>query len=315
MKLISRKVILRVSAALVLTGFLNGCFTGVESTPKITQKELKKQNIVDIPESHILDGITAERPASWAPGKRFYVADNRVSRVAWRVDPVAAADSLQGRMLVLTAIDTVPTLTDHSEIQVSMAADDGGAVVEFRTGLTPEQWSKIDSYAIPHLIDMQMISRVRDKLVGGRYYVLPARRIGSSGVDTVGTRYQSVVITDILPAAESTPVRTVFVDSEGNTASLLMTLGDSPSSRRNFETLFTATDPRTRYKNISPENWQKIIHSRVALGMTPDECRLALGSPDNYTRFPTTAGMVERWTYSGGVYLVFEDGLLSAFRQ
>jgi hypothetical protein len=49
--------------------------------------------------------------------------------------------------------------------------------------------------------------------------------------------------------------------------------------------------------------------------MTSSECRLALGAPNDYTRVPTTGGMVERWTYDNGVYLMFEDGVLTRYRK
>lgn len=42
--------------------------------------------------------------------------------------------------------------------------------------------------------------------------------------------------------------------------------------------------------------------------MTRDECRLALGAP-------ATTGMVEFWQYSDGIYLLFEENILTRFRR
>lgn len=307
----SIKNIVLVSLVILLTG----CFTGIESTPKITAKELKKQNIVDSPERHVLDGIEGDAPAKWQPGKRFYIADDRAARAAWRVEPLSASVGLNGKFVALRSIDTVPTLTDRDEVQLTLTVENDTTLLVLRTGLTPAQWEKAETFTLPHIIDMDVVDNAAKKLVGNTYYVLVGRRIGHNGNDTVGTRYQPVTITSVLPSTESAPLKAVFTDSQGHTASVVMTYGDSPTARRNFETIFALTDPRLKYKNITQENWDRIIHGKVALGMTPEECRLALGSPDNYTRIPTTAGMVERWTFTNGVYLVFEEGLLSAFRM
>ena len=66
---------------------------------------------------------------------------------------------------------------------------------------------------------------------------------------------------------------------------------------------------------MTDEVWDLVVHSRVRAGMTPAECRLALGAPNDYLRLPSTAGMVERWVYDDGVYLIFEDGQLANFRK
>lgn len=294
---------------------VSGCFTGVESTPKITQKELKKQNVTDTPEKHVLGNLSTEAPVLWQPGRRFYVADNRAARAAWRIEPAFEAGNLKGKFLQLVSTDTVPTLTDRTEIQLTMAVEGDTTQLSFRTGLTPQQWQEVKNFSLPHLIDMEIVDTVKKRLLGNTYYILTSRRTGANADDTLGTRYQPVTVIDVKPESEATPVRVYFRDNAAHTASVVMTLGDSPTARRNFETIFSLSDPRSKYKNITDENWEKIIHGRIAIGMTPEECRLALGSPDSYTRIPTTAGMVERWTYTNGVYLVFEEGLLSAFRQ
>lgn len=293
---------------------LSGCFTGVESTPKITAKEVHKKKVTDTPESHLLDNVVETRPSQWTPGRLFYVADNRAVRAALRTEPFDGGGDIEGKIVELVGIDTVVTLTGTQDVQLAVAADDGKLTMIFSTGMTPEQWRSVDSFSLPHFIDMETVRKTASELVGRKFYILPSRRLGHNGVDTIGTRYQEVTITDVLPSTEATPLRVYFADDEGHLSSVLMTIGDATTSRRNFETLFSIRSPRDKYKNISDETWERIRHSNIALGMTPEECRLALGSPDNYIRVPSTAGMVERWTYSNGVYLIFEDGVLSSFR-
>ena len=86
-------------------------------------------------------------------------------------------------------------------------------------------------------------------------------------------------------------------------------------SPRTFPTLFSFDDPRKKYPDISPENWERIINGRVEAGMTREECRLALGSPKEVDRAANNSYLREIWLYENGIYLVFEDGLLKIYRR
>lgn len=57
------------------------------------------------------------------------------------------------------------------------------------------------------------------------------------------------------------------------------------------------------------------MRGQVAEGMTKEECTLSLGAPQSVDRVPTHGGLLERWVYDNGVYLVFADGILERFRQ
>ena len=48
--------------------------------------------------------------------------------------------------------------------------------------------------------------------------------------------------------------------------------------------------------------------------MTRDECRLALGAPNSYRTIPVYNAIVEQWNYDDGLYLIFEDGILTRYR-
>jgi hypothetical protein len=61
--------------------------------------------------------------------------------------------------------------------------------------------------------------------------------------------------------------------------------------------------------------WQNITRSRVAQDMTREECRLALGSPNSVQRRNAITAIQELWLYENGIYLTFEDGILTSFRQ
>ncbi|MDE6513468.1 MAG: hypothetical protein K2L05_04720, partial [Muribaculaceae bacterium] len=87
------------------------------------------------------------------------------------------------------------------------------------------------------------------------------------------------------------------------------------ATARTFANQFSLTNPRKNYPQISDTNWNLISQGRVALDMTREECRLALGAPSQVDREALPNGIFERWIYEDGVYLFFTDGLLTRFRQ
>ena len=58
---------------------MTSCFTGIESTPKITASDVKKQNIPVKEEDSFLSEIKPQPFSEWEKGKRFYVSDDKFS--------------------------------------------------------------------------------------------------------------------------------------------------------------------------------------------------------------------------------------------
>ncbi len=88
---------LRLLPAILLTAFLSSCFTGVEYTPRVGAREVKRENITVTPEDTFLAGVTDESLGEWRPGKRFRVTNDKIRlifrrhrfalRLARRKDP------------------------------------------------------------------------------------------------------------------------------------------------------------------------------------------------------------------------------------
>ena len=302
----------------VMAAALQGCFTGVESTPRITARDIKRQGIRQNPEDTYLADLKLESPRQWQPGKTFHVSDNRIALIFTPGVEGASAtipDSLGGTTLTLAAVDKIHGVTGADEVQL-MFTDTAGHRLAYRPGLSVGAFGADSALNIPFAIDNALVDSVRNRLRGHTYYVLPQRRFDAAGNVTEGLRYIPVTVTDVQPGDANYPLRVLFTEKADTAVySLLMTIGRSASATRNFKTLFSLTDPRLKYPQISDHAWDLIQHSRIETGMTPDECRLALGAPTEYIKFPTTAGMAERWTYGDGVYLYFEDGMLSRFRR
>ena len=54
---------------------------------------------------------------------------------------------------------------------------------------------------------------------------------------------------------------------------------------------------------------------KVRIGMTQDEAIISMGKPYDINRTVGSYGTHEQWCYNGGVYLYFEDGILSSWQD
>ena len=300
---------------------LGGCFTGVESTPRITGKDvLRQQAATTTAEQRYLADIRPEPPARWDIGKRFIVTDNRIGIVldmqagggnGLRKAPVA------GDTLRLAAESLTPTLTDTPEVTLSFT-DAHGDSIAYHTGIDERAWQQRQSFEIPFTIDADIIDSLSHRLCGKHLYIIAQRRMSwPDGAVIAPRRYVGVTVRGVCRGTAELPFIIVF-EPDANPETLqavYMTLGDGAAATRNFDKVFALDDPRTRYPRIDDDVWELICEGKLKLGMTPDECRLSSGAPSDYLKVPSTGGMVEHWTYPDGVYLIFEDGTLARYRR
>lgn len=311
-----RGIQLTVAVALMVPT-LTSCFTGVESTPKITAREIRKKRIEATPEIKLMESVTPEPVASWQPGKAFRITDDRIGLI---FSPGVAGygnqvpDSLTGRTLRLMEIGQVTGITGEQEAVVTFMLDSGQKLV-FRPGITYDAMTALSQFAVPFTVEMSVVERADSLLRGHTYYYLAARRMDRQGNEITGPRYQPVTVTHVGAGTDTRPLRIYFTDTDGDERSVLATIGRTRTATRNFNTLFAMSNPREKYREITDKTWKMIVESTVEPGMTTQECLLALGSPNEHLRLPSTGGMVERWSYDNGIYLYFEDGHLARYRR
>ena len=294
---------------------MQGCFTGVESTPRISYTESKADTKARTsPERSLLAGISRQEPAKWQPGKRFYVTDSKIS-IIFTPQASEAADNLFGKEITYHGIVPALSVTGEPASDVVFMSPSGQRL-SYRVNYSRDTLLTRRTLDIPFTVEMSVVDSVAEKIRGKQYYIttpLWYDGIGSQPAD--GLRHIPVEIESVLPGNTVFPLRVVFHPLGGTALySVYMSIGDQRTATRNFDTLFSITDPRTLYPRISDETWNLIVHSRVKDGMTRDECRLALGAPRTIGQRPTRGGMVEYWSYDDGLYLIFEDGLLTTHR-
>lgn len=307
---------LRIILCAGFAAAMHSCFTGVESTPKISYSDVKKERIVQAPEQSFLSNVTAEPPQAWRPGKKFYVSDNKIG-IMFLPSADATDEILAGKQISFHTMRPFVNLTGEEITEIEFVSPQGHRLI-YRDN-TP--WKDIPAKPqldVPFTIEMSIVDSVKNQILGKTYYASTPLWYTPDGAQAVnGLRHVPIEVVDVKPGNEFYPLRVVFrpTDTE-RTFSMFMTIGSKPTSTRNFHTLFSFDNPRDKYDYISDEVWNLIMHSRVRKGMTREECRLALGTPTTIGQRPAQGGMVEYWHYSDGIFLLFEDGgYLDYFRR
>lgn len=301
------------SIAVALSAMLAGCFTGIESTPKITAGDVRREQAQPNPDDDYPGHLDYGHFPDWRPDKRFVVNDSKIGMVLHDGNG-AEARLLSGDTIILTGIDEMPTLTGENELVITFR-DRTGKSYGYRTGRTADAVKKEEVFEIPFAVEESLVEQVRRKMKGESYYTVSATWLDTLCRPRQGRKFVPVRVTDVTAGNAFYQVLLHLDDENGEPFTLYMNVGSGIKAPRRFSSMLSLENPRKRYPDITEDTWRNIINGKVALDMTRDECRLALGTPDNVDRTPGYSILREVWTYENGVYLIFEDGLLRRFRQ
>lgn len=296
---------------------LQSCFTGVESTPKITYREVKdNKSGTRSAETTFSSQFKAEKYSEWENGKLFYVTSPKISLILSSGNPdIQPTMPVEGDTLVLCGRRSATDLTGKDIVELVFASrHNSNNTFIYRTGATDDELKSRQNVEVPFTIDLDLVKKTRDALAGRELYVLTPLWSDTEGNSVEGKKYVKVKVEDVCPANDVYPLKVLFTEEEGKTPYSVMMSAASENARwipREFPAVFSFTDPHLEYPQISDEMWEKIIHGRVTAGMTKTEASLALGSPVSIDRGHDHSAAYERWRYSDGIYLIFEDGLLT----
>ena len=303
-----RPLLLRAAAVLITGTAATGCFTGVESTPKITDADVRRETTPPTPDETYLHDVRYAPRAQWQEGRPFVVTDAKISRAlvpdAYGQRQLAEGDTLRYEGLT-------PGRSLASELVSDLRfIDTGGNGFTFRVDVEPDSLLQ-RVVKVPFAIDCDIVDQTSAKLLGKRFYIVTSARRDSAGTIWRARKFVPVTVDEVAVGTAVNPVRVRIVD-EGNPPAYLFINPEARSGRSagSFASMLSLTNPRDRYPLITDAVWENITNNRVSVGMTRQECKLALGAPAEVIQRPGYGYLYEAWRYDNGTYLMFEDGLL-----
>ncbi len=298
-----------------MAALLNSCFTGIESTPRISAGDVRKRDAAVLtPEQKYLTDVKPMTPGSWTAGKRFYVTDDKISIIFQPGDKID--DSLSGHDLVFQRFEEVPSVTGGGATVLIFTEDGKSDLLHYRVNVPLPELQKRERLEVPFTVERSVVEKVDSAMRANTYYISTPKWFNADNDKAVvGKRHIPITVTHVEPGTYIYPLRVYFrQDGTPQEYWIPMTVGDDRAATRNFHTVFNFDNPRKRYPQITDETWTLITDSRVKIGMTRDECRLALGAPNSYRTIPVYNATVEQWNFDDGMYLIFEDGILTRYR-
>lgn len=298
------------AAALGMCSMMQGCFTGIESTPKITSKEVSRRQADVSAEEKFAQTLLPESFSKWQPGHRLLVADSRLGMLFEREPEVA-----EGTILEYCGFEPGISYTGDSIVMLEFTERQSARLLRYRLNHSPSELNMLERFTLPLTVDLEMIDKMKSQLVGHKYYVTTNLRVDPMVRPVAsGKKFIEVKITDILPGNGIYPSVVEITDTDGVTSYLVMTNGTERGATRNFNDIFSFSNPRLRYPTVTDRAWDCIVNSTIIPGMTTEECRLAIGSPRDIRRWQNGSTFFERWIFDNGSYCEFADGILASFR-
>lgn len=287
------------------------CFTGIESTPKITDSDVRRQKIETTPEDVYLSNVKECSLEDLKAGKAWIVTDPRISLVM--TDHGRGLKANRGDTIVLKSIDEVISVTGEPVADFYFSGP-GGQLAVYHSGQSLRRLADASLIEIPFAVEASVIEEVGRRMAGNEYYVTTAARYDLDGNLVNGRRFVKVLIDSVGVGNDFYPI-TLYLHDGSTRFVLYMSISPQSAMPRKFSSMFSLTDPRKRYPSISDSNWQAIVNNRIVGGMTRDEARLALGAPSSIDRRPGYSVLREIWNYENGIYIIFDDGIITSFRQ
>lgn len=295
---------------------LTSCFTGIESTKKINLSREDRKLTAPTPEEKFFPGLPGQPLKDWDGGKAFRVTDDRAIMIFEIATPFyGAPDSLRlkGKTFYYAGTHIKPDAAGNSIAILKFT--DGDYFYFYDTGKESQTAGEhLKSSDIPMLIDLDIVKEANEKLTGQVFWTKSNLWYNAEEERIPGKKYTEVKVEEVMPGNMVFPLLLKLSTLDGTRFYVLMNLGNSDKESRSFHTLFSLSDIKKQYPDITPENWELICSGKVSIGMTKLECRLALGNPIEIAAGHDYSQTLDIWTYDNGRILWFEDGKLSKFK-
>lgn len=285
-------------------------------TVDVTYGARKKGKELVSQESEISAKEFKEDPLKdWSVGREFICVTDQLPTLLAQSSPFANKTGYLGKNFYYTLLTEQTTITGQTSYIIFKCE---GEEFKCKVNIPIEKILTTDVYPlIPELVATKHIKNADNLLCGDRVYIKSNRWLNIDGETKHGRRYIPVTITSVEVGDKVLPIKITFVDDEGEFGGVYVSLSTnkSKSSFATFDKLFTYTDPRKNYPDLSDSVWDAVTNSTVKLGMTKEECRVALdGYPENVQKSANYSSLREVWIYDTGKRLIFTDGLLTEFK-
>lgn len=302
--------------AIMSLTLLPSCFTGVESTKKISLSRDDKKAIQPSEEEVFFRPVAADPLEKWEVKRPFIAADNRTLLIfdqqGLPIDPDAV--NVGGKTLLYEGVESRIAPDGSSDAVIVFSC--GEMILRHNTGKDiAVAMETVTSDAIPMLIDLKMIDSARNLLVGKTLWTRSPLWYDANGERIPGKKYVPVTVTDVEPGSLIFPIKVKFKDGNGDEAWAFMNFGNSGKESRAFSNVFYITDLRLKFPAIEDDVWNLICSGKVRTGMTKEECKLSLGNPQEVNTGHDYSQTLDLWHYTDGTVLWFEDGILTKLRQ
>ena len=291
------------------------CYTATESTPRIGEVEVAK--IVKTEEERVMEMYFVQHGCqTWRQGKAFAYVDDALSPVLRPEKSGAVFEKgLRGKVFTYEGYREENLYGDKALVTLIFSCD--SLSYTYSTGKTMTEIAEANYVPlIPSFVDMDDVAMARSLFLGKQLYILTNHWYDETGELFAGRKLVPVTVVSIEPGNNVLPLAISFIDDRGVTGTVFMSVKSSAYTQiLTFDRLFSYTDPRTKYKEITDEVWAAVTEARLLKGMTKEECKLAIGLPSEVRKIPTYSGLKEQWIYNTGAYLLFSDGILDSFRQ
>lgn len=295
---------------------LTGCFTGVESTQRIKLDKKSLRETRESEEEKYFSEVKGIKLADWKEGKRFYVTDPKLSLMLIHRSVPTDSMLIPRRGDILSYKGVCEESHPDGSTSTAITLSGHGHEYLYDTGQSPEESLRaFTSFDMQTLVDMDALEKAASMLEGKTFWTRSILWYDDDDNDLLGHKFVAVKIDSVTPGTMVFPLKVYFTDSRGVHAHYYMSAEGSPgASSRRFHHLFALDDVKKQYPKIEAEVWELICEGKVRAGMTKDECRLSLGRPKDSDSGRSYSSTLDVWTYDGGRYLRFVDGLLTDFR-
>lgn len=310
------------SKGVCLIVFICCCFSLLSQNPYDVSSKTAGMPAPEVQRSSFAQKFKYIHPADWKPGMAFIVPPSGSSmsftKLYLRHYKVPSREGLdregfKWKKFTLEKIEeregirhTWTFLVFRNDTSLYEHVYRSGGIEKLRNDPLP--------LSIYGLVWLDEIDQVKKELEGKYVYVLTPLWMQDTEqaveIPYVGEQFVKVKVTAVGCGNEDTPVKVVFETPSGVKAHQSVYL--SGTNRQNtvltgkhFDEVFSLSDPKLKYPNISAATWRSIQQLKVKIGMTEKECILSWGLPDDVNTNISSFGASEQWVYDNS-YLYFK---------